>query len=229
MSRKLKYDIPGRDFRVKLDASDEPLTHEQWSEIFAHDVPLPSGLEVDIGFGRGEFLIDRATKDPTRAFVGIERSFKRTLKMARRLARLGIGNVRLAETSAEEGIHRLFREASIECAWINFPDPWPKGRHARRRLVQAPFIRDLALRLVPGGLVHLATDDPAYAQQMDEVLAAEPLLENVYAPESCRKEITGRIATAYELEWQALGRSFHYFAYRRRPSGAVLDTAAGAT
>jgi tRNA (guanine-N7-)-methyltransferase len=100
---------------------------------------------------------------------------------------------------------------------VNFPDPWPKDRHARRRLVQPPFIRDLALRLVEGGVLHLATDDAAYAAQMAEVLAGQPLLENLYAPAPFRREESGRIATAYELEWESSGRSSHYFSYRRKP------------
>jgi tRNA (guanine-N7-)-methyltransferase len=220
VSRKLKYDIPGRDFRIYFDEYGESPSIARWEEIFAPDVQPPLGLVVDIGFGRGEFLIDAAQKEPQRAFVGIERSFKRALKMARRLARRGIGNVRLVESMAETGIPELFPERSIESAWINFPDPWPKDRHAGRRLVQVPFIRDLALRLVDGGVLYLATDDAAYAAQMAEVLGGEPLLENLYAPELFRRAMSGRIATAYELEWESLGRSFHYFSYRRKPQPA---------
>jgi len=217
MSRKLHTDVPGRDFRVYLDEYGHVPSRTRWREIFAPDVVDTTGLAVDIGFGRGEFLIDLARREPGRPFVGIERSFKRTVKMARRLVRLGIANVRLIEERAEEAIHGFFPEASLSEAWINFPDPWPKDRHARRRLVQPAFLRDLTLRIEPGGVLHLATDDPAYASQMAEVLAGEPLLENLYAPETCRRESAGRSPTAYELEWQALGRRGYYFAYRRRP------------
>lgn len=226
MSRKLKYDIPGRDHRISVDALGGEPTLERWREIFAPDVTDLSELVVDIGYGRGEFLIDVASREPKRAFVGIERSFKRSLKMARRLARLEVANVRLVEVLAEQGIADLFPVESIGCAWINFPDPWPKDRHARRRLVQPAFVAELARRLLPGGVVNLATDDPQYAEQMDAVLRGEPLLENRYAPEPFRREIGGRIATAYELEWRALGRSFHYFSYRRVAHGdASVDDA----
>jgi tRNA (guanine-N7-)-methyltransferase len=225
VSRTLKYDIPGRDFRIYFDEYGKPPSLERWAEIFAPDVRPPLDLVVDIGFGRGELLIDEARKQPDRAFIGVERSFKRTLKMARRLPRLGIANVRLVEAMAETGIAELLPENSIACAWVNFPDPWPKDRHAPRRLVQAPFIRGLARRLAEGGELHLATDDSAYAAQMAEVLAAESLLVNLYAPEPYRREISGRNQTAYELEWREQGRSFHYFAYRRRPPG--VDRSAG--
>jgi tRNA (guanine-N7-)-methyltransferase len=215
MSRTLKYDIPGRDFRICGHAGGGPWGLDDWRAIFAPDIREPAPFVVDIGFGRGELLIDLATRDPKQAHIGIERSFKRTLKMARRLARLGIDNVRLLETRAEDAMALHFPPGSIACAWINFPDPWPKDRHARRRLVQAPFIHDLTLRLGPEGRLNLATDDPSYAAQMADVLAGEPLLENLNAPDAHRRDVTGRIPTAYELEWQAQGRTCHYFAYRR--------------
>lgn len=216
MSRRLKFDIPGRDFRIDLEAI-EPGSASPcfWEEEFALDVDSPLDLSVDIGFGRGEFLIDAARKEPRRAFVGIERSYKRTLKMARRLARFEISNVRIVEGPAERAIVELFAKSSISTAWINFPDPWPKARHARRRLVQPAFVAELTARLAPGVLVHLATDDPEYAEQFAEVLAGESGLENQFAPDPYRHEFTGRIQTAYELQWLAQGRSFHYFTYRR--------------
>jgi tRNA (guanine-N7-)-methyltransferase len=229
VSRKLKYDIPGRDHRIAPDEFGEAPSLARWREIFAPDVDDVSELVVDIGFGRGEFLIDLARREPKRAFVGLERSFKRTLKMARRLARLEIANVRLVEVLAEQGIADLFPADSIGCAWINFPDPWPKDRHARRRLVQPAFIAALAQRLAPDGIVNLATDDPHYAEQMDAVLSDEPLLVNRYAPAAFRSETSGRVATAYELEWRALGRSFHYFSYGRSAQAPrrSLDTQSG--
>jgi len=216
VSRRLKFDIPGRDFRIDLAAIEADHVHADfWEDVFAPDLDPPLELTVDIGFGRGEFLIDAARKEPTRAFVGIERSYKRVLKMARRLARFGIENVRIVEGTAERAIHELFPKKSISTAWINFPDPWPKARHARRRLVQPAFVAELTARLAPGGLLHLATDDPEYAEQFAEVLAAAHGLENVFAPDRYRNHFTGRIRTAYELEWLAQGRSFHYFTYRR--------------
>ncbi len=216
MPRTLKFDIPGRDFRIYSDEFAEPPSLARWAELFADDVPVLRDLVVDIGFGRGEFLIDLAKQSPDRAFVGIERSFKRTLKMARRLPRLGIRNVRLLESDAQVAIPEFFPENSIASACINFPDPWPKERHGPRRLVQGPFISDVVHRLVDGGELDLATDDPTYALQIADVLAAEPRLENIYAPEPYRRDCRGRSPTAYELEWKSIGRTCCYFAYRKR-------------
>jgi tRNA (guanine-N7-)-methyltransferase len=211
MSRKLKFDIPGIDWRV----SPEELGEMGPEKLYAPELAPPLRLVVDVGFGRGEFLLELAGEDPTTAFLGIECSFKRVLKMARRLARSDLVNVRLVEAPAELVVGERLPHASVTCFWINFPDPWPKKRHHRRRLVQPGFVRALARCLVVGGTLHVATDDPGYAEWIDEVLADEPALENACAPVRFRRQVNDRPATAYELEWRAEGHSFWFFSYRR--------------
>jgi tRNA (guanine-N7-)-methyltransferase len=214
VARVLKYDIPGTDWRIPLDEACE----RGFCDVFASDVARPSPLVVEIGFGRGEFLMDLALRHPEQAFVGIEVSFKRTLKMARRLARTELRNVRLVEGTAEaEAVLRdALEDASVSRFWINFPDPWPKKRHFKRRLLQPPFAALLARRLVPGGELHVATDHPGYAEWIDLVLSKTPGLENLAAPRPFLREAPDdRRPTAYELEWRALGRGLFFFRYRR--------------
>jgi len=212
MSRTLKTDIPGIDWRVSVADARE----RGFAKIFAGRVAHPLPLVVEIGFGRGEFLLEFAQREPEQAFVGIEISYKRALKMARRLARLAIANVAIVEGRAEELLRDVLEDASVACFWLNFPDPWPKKRHARRRFVQPETLALLARRLVPGGVLRVATDDPSYAEWIDAQLAATPALANCYAPDRWRASAPDRTATAYELEWRALGRSFHFFEYERR-------------
>lgn len=214
MARHLKFDIPGPDRRVGF----EELRDQGVAAAFAADVAEPLPLVVEIGFGRGEFLLALAAERPERAFLGVEYSGKRVLKMARRVARSGLANLRLIQASGEDVVQELLAPGSVETFWINFPDPWPKKRHHRRRLIQPAFVAALALRLVPGGALQVATDDVAYAEWIAEVLAGEPRLENALAPEAFAREVTGRKATAYELEWRAEGRPLHFFTYRRRPA-----------
>ncbi len=212
MARKLKYDIPGPDRRVSPDEVRE----KGWPALFAPDLAAPLRLAVEIGFGRGEFLLHLAESRPGLAHVGVEVSFKRVLKMARRLARTELGNVRLVEATGEEVVRDLLAEGSVQEFWINFPDPWPKKRHHRRRLVQPPLVARLADRLVPGGELHVATDHADYAEAIDEALAGEPRLENALAPERFLRDVPGRLPTAYELEWRREGRALHFWTYRRR-------------
>ncbi len=226
MTRALKYDIPGVDRRIEVSQAAE----QGWEALFAPDVPSPLPLVVEIGFGRGEFLLDLATRAPETAHVGVEYSFKRSLKMARRLARLEIANVRIVAAKGEEVVEETLSDGTVACFWINFPDPWPKKRHFKRRLIQPEFAALLARKLVPGGHLKLATDHPGYAEWIAEILPAVEMLENVYAPDPYRSSEEGRLPTAYELLWRAEGRDFHFFDYVRRgspgsasqaPSGAV--------
>ncbi|MBW2272020.1 MAG: tRNA (guanosine(46)-N7)-methyltransferase TrmB [Deltaproteobacteria bacterium] len=212
MSRTLKYDIPGIDWRRSVSDFFE----RDWRAVFAPELESPGRLVVEIGFGRGEFLLDLAAKCPETAFVGVEVSFKRVLKMARRLARSDLRNLRLVEGRGESVVQDLLEPGSVHEIWVNFSDPWPKAAHAGRRVIQPDFVKGAALGLAPGGVLHIATDDAPYAEQIDACLRAELLLENLYAPRGWVTEVPGRLTTAYELEWRAEGRPLHFFDYRRR-------------
>ena len=136
MARRLNYDIPGTDWRVAL----EQVKAGDWSAHFGAAAPTDAGLVVEIGFGRGEFLMDLAARDRATPHLGIEYSAKRTLKLARRLARTEQRNVRLVVAPAEEVVAEALADASVATFWINFPDPWPKKRHYKRRLIQPAFV-----------------------------------------------------------------------------------------
>jgi tRNA (guanine-N7-)-methyltransferase len=211
VARTLKTDIPGPDLRVGLD----DVRAKGWAALFAPDVAEPLRLVVEIGFGRGEYLRALAAAAPAVAHVGVDLSHRRVLKMARRLAKTEERNIRLIEARAEEVVRDALADASVEALWINFPDPWPKKRHHRRRLLQPGLVAALARRLVPGGELQAATDHAGYAAQIDAVLAAEPLLENAL-PAPFVSEVPGRLRTAYEEMWRAEGRALHFFHYRRR-------------
>jgi tRNA (guanine-N7-)-methyltransferase len=211
VSRRLRTDIPGPDRRVEIAAVRE----KGWPALFAPDVPAPLPLVVELGFGRGEFLRALAAAAPHVAHVGVDRSHRRVLKLARRLAKTEERNLRLVEGTAEELVRDALDEASVACFWINFPDPWPKKRHQRRRLVQPELVARLASRLVPGGRLEAATDHVDYAEQMHLVLSGEPRLENALAAPFL-PEVPGRLCTAYEAMWRAEGRPLHFFRYRRR-------------
>ncbi len=209
MGRGLNYDIPGEDWRRGI--SD--VVQCGWEDLFDPDLTSPLRLVVEIGFGRGEFLLDLAGKNPDTAFVGVEVSFKRCLRMARRLARTSLRNVRLIEGRGQVVVEQACAAGGVSAFWINFSDPWPKDRHAHRRLFQAPFVASVARALGPGGVLHVATDDTPYAEHIDSLLAAEPLLENVFAPDSWRSDVPSRLRSAYEEGGRAEGRPLHFFEY----------------
>jgi len=211
VSRTLKTDIPGPDRRVTL----EDVRAKGWEALFAGDVAPPLRLVLEIGFGRGEYLRALAAAAPTVAHVGVDRSHRRVLKVARRIARTTEKNLRLVEANAAALVRDALDDASVATCWINFPDPWPKLRHQRRRLIEPRFVAVLARRLARGGELHLATDHAGYAEQIDCALSGEPLLENAFTAPYV-SEVPGRPRTAYEEMWRAEGRTLHFFTYRRR-------------
>jgi tRNA (guanine-N7-)-methyltransferase len=226
MPRRLKLDIPGPDWRILPEELAEKGLPAMFGAVPSPPLPEvsrgggPLRLVVDVGFGRGEFLTALAQAEPGTAFLGIEYSWKRVLKLVRRLARSELRNVRVVFAPAELVLPRL-PDASVHELWINCPDPWPKKRHHRRRLIQPGFVREVARCLEPRGRLLVATDHPGYAEWIHGVLSSEPALDNEFAPSPWRNAAEGRVPTAYELEWRAEGRDIHYFAYRRRSGTGV--------
>ncbi len=232
MGRSLKYEIPGADPRV----SPEQVMQIGWATLFARarertlspapeaPVRVDTGERrrvIEIGFGRGEFLLALAAASPEADFVGIEVSWKRALKMARKVARARLPNVLLVVGRGEEALGDWFDPRSLAEIWVNFSDPWPKLRHAERRLLQPSFAALAARALAPGGTLFVATDDVPYAHQIDEALAGEKGLLNRYAPLAFLPEVPGRMTTGYEAQWRAEKRPLHFFAYASSGEGAV--------
>jgi tRNA (guanine-N7-)-methyltransferase len=175
--------------------------------------PRPRVLEI--GFGRGEVLMALAAARPEASFLAVEVSRVRAIKGARRFERAALGNVRVVHASAELLLERVLPERSFAECWINFPDPWPKRRHHKRRLVRPAVVRALARVLEPGARLHLATDHGGYAAWIAEVMADAAGFANAHAPAPWSRERPARPATAYEQEFLAEGRAIVYLEYRR--------------
>lgn len=141
---------------------------------FGRDAPTI----VEIGFGMGETTAAVAAANPQTNFLGIEVYPAGVGSLLMRVESLGLRNVRIVQHDAVEVLRDMIAPASLAGVHLFFPDPWPKARHHKRRLVQPGFVALLASRLQPGGILHCATDWEHYALQMLATLSAEPLLEN---------------------------------------------------
>ena len=135
-------------------------------------------LVVEIGFGNGEALAWMAANEPELNFVGIEVHEPGVGRLLRALQSRNLGNVRVAMRDALDILRHQTRPGSLKDIRIYFPDPWPKKRHHKRRIVQGPFLDLVADRLRPGGRLHLATDWQPYAEWMLEQLWASTAFEN---------------------------------------------------
>jgi tRNA (guanine-N7-)-methyltransferase len=133
---------------------------------------------LEIGFGMGETTAAIAAAHPHVNFLGVEMHLPGVGALLRRLDAQGLANVRVLRRDAVDVVERLLPRACLAGIHVYFPDPWPKKRHHKRRLLQPPFVHALAQRLAPGGYLHVATDWQPYAEEILATLSAEPLLAN---------------------------------------------------
>jgi tRNA (guanine-N7-)-methyltransferase len=129
-----------------------------WQQQFGRT----ASLEIEIGFGNGDFLVTNAEAFPERNFIGIEIKKDRVTKTLRRIAQARVNNIRLVQMDARMAFDRLFRSQSVQRVYALFPDPWPKNRHIKRRLFSLSFIRTINSRMKVGGEVLIITDHQPY-------------------------------------------------------------------
>lgn len=178
--------------------------------------PRPAPCIVEIGFGMGDALLAMARSRPHCNFLGIEVYRPGIGSLLRKLAALEMKNVRLICADAAMVFRSLLTLHSLEAVYILFPDPWPKKRHHKRRLVQDEFIQCLADKIRPGGRLHLATDDAGYAAHMLAVLERSPLLVNSAGAGRFSPPRTDRPQTKFETRGGRLGHHIWDLIYRRR-------------
>ncbi len=171
---------------------------------------------LEIGFGNGEALAWAAAHEPERDFIGIEVHRPGVGRLINALAAQGSSNVRVYRHDAVEVLRDEIAPASLAEVRVWFPDPWPKLRHHKRRLIQPAFATLLASRVVPGGLLHLATDWADYARHMQEVLDAAPEWRNRLGSGGISPRPAWRIATHFEQRGVRLGHDVADFLYDRR-------------
>jgi tRNA (guanine-N7-)-methyltransferase len=189
-------------------AADDPgFDLRSW---FGREAPLL----VEVGCGVGEATAALAAARPSYDVLGLEVWLPGVADTFYRLEERGASNVRMMSLDAAWVVEHLLGEDSVSELWTFFPDPWPKKRHHRRRLVGPEFARIAASRLVPGALWRLATDWSDYADSMLEALGAEPLLENVYDGPAPRWD--ERPVTRFEGRGLDAGRSVTDLTFRRR-------------
>lgn len=141
------------------------------------DKELP--IEVDIGCGKGRFLLSRAASHQETNFIGIDRMNGRLAKLDRKIVRANLNNVRLIELEAAYVITKLMPADSISTYYIFFPDPWPKRKHHRRRLMNNEFLDALHRTLITGGTVNFSTDHLDYFEAGKNLLLADKRFEEI--------------------------------------------------
>lgn len=189
-----------------IEPGNEPL---DFSAIFGRDAPV----WLEIGFGNGDALRHMAARHPEVGFVGIEVHRPGVGHLLRAIDEEGLTNVRVIRADATEVLRERIGDGALDRVLIFFPDPWPKKRHHKRRLIQPAFVRELARILRPGGVLHLATDWADYAEHMREALATDADFTLADAGATERPEC--RPHTRFEQRGVRKGHEVHDLLYRR--------------
>lgn len=181
-----------------------------WNEVFGRQAPRV----LEIGFGMGDATAKIAATLPEIDFICCEVHEAGVGSLLQRIEEAGLTNIRILQHDAVEVLETMVPAGSLHGVHLYFPDPWHKARHHKRRLVQSPFIATLVQHIAPGGYFHAATDWEPYAQQMLEVLGAEPLLENTAA--GFAEKPSYRPLTKFEARGLRLGHGVWDLVYRRK-------------
>jgi tRNA (guanine-N7-)-methyltransferase len=190
----LIYDLPSIVERLKLD------------ELFIRQ----QLLEVELGCGDASFLAEYAARHPNRNFIGVERLLGRIRKLDRKGRRAGLTNLRGVRIESAYFLEYLLPPGVTTAMHIYFPDPWPKLKHRRHRLINELFPALVWQALVPRGVVYLRTDDEDYFQQITEVFGADQRFQTVDTPPDL-----AAVRTDFEQDFNARGIATRRAAYQR--------------
>lgn len=193
---------------VRLEGETDDSGSLDFAAVFGRRAPV----EIEIGSGKGRFLLEEAATHPDRDYLGVELELEYVLISRARAERAGLGNVRFERLDGRAFVRDRLAPGSVAALHVYFPDPWPKKRHHKRRLFDAPFAAAAARALKALAPLRVASDHPDYFQTIVSTLSAEPALELV--PDAETGPWTA--GTNYELKFVAAGRPIGRAVFRRR-------------
>lgn len=194
--------------RYGIEYRDSPLDLDQ---VFGRSAPQV----LEIGCGMGETTVAIAAAHPGTDYIGIEVHTPGVGSLLKQIDAAGLSNLRVIQHDAVAVLRQMIPPDSLDGIHIFFPDPWPKKRHHKRRLIQPPFAALAASRLRPEGYLHAATDWHEYAEQILAVLDAEPLLANT--AKGYAERPAHRPQTKFETRGLKLGHGVWDIVFRRKP------------
>lgn len=182
-----------------------------WQAIFGNSNPLA----LEIGCGMGDFMEKLAVLHPEWNFIALDYYNKGCLKTCKRIDKSGITNVRVVRDEARSFIARCIPPSALRAVVINCPDPWPKLRHRKRRLVNAEFVNYLADYMMPGADFHFATDFDDYGEDVARFMPEISGFSNLLAPELFRHERDQYPLSKYMLKFMSEGKKIYFIHYRK--------------
>ncbi|HXV27497.1 MAG TPA: tRNA (guanosine(46)-N7)-methyltransferase TrmB [bacterium] len=191
---------------VVFSPPKEEITDLSFLEYFQSDRPV----EIEIGCGKGRFLFSRAERCPEINFLGFDRVSKWMKRKSRRSEKEGVRNLKFVKAEAREVLKQHVPSGRVSVFYVYFPDPWPKRRHNRRRLINREFLSLLYDRLTPGGRIQVATDDPDYFLHI-KTAAESGAITWTGTHESLNQKLGDwSEKTNYELKFEAQKKNIFY-------------------
>lgn len=183
----------------------------RWTEIFGNNNPLA----LEIGCGVGDFMVQMAALHPELNFIALDFYNKGCIKTCKRIDKSGLTNVKILRAEARSFIESCIPLDTLKKVIINCPDPWPKLRHRKRRLVNTEFVAWLAQYLQSGADFHFATDFDDYGLDVAEFMAEQKKFENLLAPDNYRHNLEGYPISKYMRRFLDEGKQIYYVHYRK--------------
>ncbi len=187
-------------------------TRPNWENLFGNRNPL----NLEIGFGVGNFLIEMGIREPNENFIGIDFYHKGIRKVITRIDKHEMHNARIIYGDAKNKIPLLFNPEEVSNVYINFPDPWPKTKHHKRRLIKPDFIKVLTEKLKPNGEIHIATDHEAYAMEILYFFENELALKNKNGLGTFLFQKEGVPKSKYEKKFICAGERIFYLEFQKQ-------------
>jgi len=168
---------------------------------------------LEVGFGDGDFLIETAQLRPDTNFIGVEIKKKRFNKAVKKARRGKVPNIKFLHMDANIASTEVFKPDTFNEIYINFPDPWPKDKHEKNRILNTEFLMKLSVILIQKGHLEIASDHKSYIQETLDTFKQLPLFINSYAGPGYRNELQERIETKFEKEFREEGRKIYYLMF----------------
>lgn len=208
--------ISDRVWYIPEEESGEEFSFPGWNhpDLFGNDNPVC----VEYCSGNGEWIANKAKENPSINWVAVEIRFMRTRKIWSKIKNRGLANLIVICGEAMQVTNRYFPSSSIHHIYVNFPDPWPKRRHAKNRLIQPIFSKEMERITLPTGGLTLVTDDENYSQQMIDVVMATPGYQSIHPDPYYVTERENYGVSWFELLWREKGKSIRFHQFNKVPA-----------
>jgi tRNA (guanine-N7-)-methyltransferase len=192
-----------------LDVTEYYLPLDDLSEVFGNE----NRTALEIGFGEGDFLIEMAKRRWDWNFIGIEIKRKRFKKAVKRAEREKATNVRLLLMDAKIAVEEVFAEGTLSEIYMNFPDPWPKDRQKKHRIISPKFLHELSRIMKPMASLEIASDHRDYVSYIAEVFENMDIFRSEFESPAYVNSLPDRPFTKYEMEFRERGRDIYYLRF----------------